>query len=325
MAGVLPHLQRLDERGHWGIKLGLENPRRLLAALGHPEQRFPAVLIAGTNGKGSTGAFLAHALKACGHRIGWTTSPHLVSPTERIWIDGAPLSAEALDGFLAQAFLAEESLGIKATYFELMIASALLAFREAGVELALAEVGMGGRWDATNVLDPIVTVLTHVGLDHMAFLGETKEAIAREKLATARAGRLLVLGPSLEVDWVRPLLEVEPVLCPAPRVVAESVQWDHSVVQGHRVGLAGLHQLENLATALETLRQLQHLGWHLPDDALWRGIAQTQWPGRLWVVPGLENVWMDGAHNPDGAAVVARHAKACGVQPHLLFGAMGDK
>ena len=184
---------------------------------------------------------------------------------------------------------------------------------------------MGGRWDATNATDPLLTVLTTVGLDHQQYLGDTREAIAREKLCTARAGRPLVLGPALDPAWVRSLLPVEAVLRPAPRLGPAEVHWDHSGIGGRRVGLPGLHQLDNLATAFEAARCLQELGFPLPSDRLWEGVVATHWPGRLWQVPGLDAVWMDGAHNPEGARALAEHAQACGIKPHLFFGAMGDK
>jgi dihydrofolate synthase/folylpolyglutamate synthase len=321
----LPHLRALEARGHWGIKCGLENPRRLLGALGRPQEACTVVLLAGTNGKGSTGAFLAHALRACGLSIGWTSSPHLVSPAERIWVDGAHLSEPALDRLLGEAFAAEARLGLQATYFELMIAAAFLAFREARVDLAVVEIGMGGRWDATNAADPVLTILTNVEMDHMRYLGETRSAIAREKLCTARTGRPLVLGPGLDPAWVWPLLECRPVLYPAPRLRADRLAWDHSLVQGHRIPLAGQHQLDNLATAWEALRGLDRLGFPITPEAAWAGIEATTWPGRLWAVPGLPGVFMDGAHNPHGARSLAAHARATSVKPHLFFSAMGDK
>ncbi|BDU78835.1 bifunctional folylpolyglutamate synthase/dihydrofolate synthase [Mesoterricola sediminis] len=313
-------LRRLEARGHWGIKCGLENIRSLLARLDHPERACPVVLIAGTNGKGSTGAFLAHALRAAGRRVGWTTSPHLRHPRERIWVDGACLEPAELEGFLEEVFRAEAALGLRATYFELMIAAAFLAFRAARLDGAVVEVGMGGRWDATNASDPVLTVLTNVERDHMQYLGSTREAIGREKLCTARHGRPLVLGPRLDPAWIWPLLECRPVLHPAPALRAEHLAWDHSRVAGHRVPLAGAHQLENLATALEALRCLG-----VPEAAAWRGVEATRWPGRLWAVPGLDGVTLDGAHNLDGARRLAEHALATGTRPHLFFSAMGDK
>lgn len=321
----VPALRVLEARGHWGIKKGLANIQALLEGLGNPQRAYPAVLLAGTNGKGSTGAFLAHAIQACGLSVGWTTSPHLVSPTERIWIDGRILEVDELETLLRDVLVVEAAKGLQATYFELMVAAALLAFQRRGAALALVEVGMGGRWDSSNVLDPILTVLTSVGLDHTQHLGQTREAIAREKLCTARSGRPLVLGPGLDPAWVAPLLECDPVLCPADLVHADSMAWDHALVGGRRIALAGEHQLSNLSTALEVLAQLRTLGFELPPERVWEGIEAARWPGRLWKVPGLEDVWMDGAHNPDGAQALARHARACGFHPHLLFGAMGDK
>lgn len=319
------HIPRLQERGHLGIKCGLENIHALLDGLGRPDAGYPVILIAGTNGKGSTGAFLAHMLKAAGLIVGWTTSPHLADVTERIWVDGQPIGTGALDLLLGEAFETETRLGLQATYFELMITAALSAFRMTGVEVAILEVGMGGRWDATNATDPLLTILTTIGLDHQQYLGDTREAIAREKLCTAREGRPLVLGPSLDQAWIRPLLPCHPVLCPAPRLGPVDIRWDHSRVGGNRVALAGLHQLDNLATAFEAIRQLQQRGFPIPEERLWSGVAATHWPGRLWRVPELSGVWMDGAHNPEGARALADHALACGVRPHLFFGAMGDK
>ncbi|MFN8011447.1 MAG: Mur ligase family protein [Holophagaceae bacterium] len=318
-------LSRLAARGHWGIKRGLQNIHALLARLDHPERACPVVLIGGTNGKGSTGAFLAHALQAGGRRVGWTTSPHLVHPRERVWIGGAAVPAEALEDALEAAFAAEAALGLQATYFELMIAAAFGIFRARAVEIAVVEVGMGGRWDATNAGDPVLSVITSVGLDHQQFLGDTREAIAREKLCIARDGRPLVLGPGLAPEWIAPLLECAPVLHPAQRVEAEVVAWEHSVVEGRALGLAGRYQLENLATAREALRRLEALGLGVEDAAAREGFARARIPGRLWKVPELVAVWMDGAHNPHGAAALADHALACGIRPHLLVGAMGDK
>jgi dihydrofolate synthase / folylpolyglutamate synthase len=320
-----PSIERLNARGHLGIKRGLDNIRTLLGALGRPDAGFPVMLIAGTNGKGSTGAFLAHMLQAAGRVVGWTTSPHLVSVTERIWVDGHTIGEGALDLLLQEAFEVEAKLGIESTYFELIIVAALLAFRMTGVEIAVLEVGMGGRWDATNATNPILSVVTNVALDHQQYLGETREAIGREKLCVGRDGHPLVLGPSLSPDWVKPLLECEPVLHPAKPMHGEALHWDHSVVEGNVVGLAGAHQMDNLATAMEAVHQLRQFGFPIPEETIWQGVMHAQWPGRIWRVPGLDNVWMDGAHNRDGARTLANHAVACGVHPHLYFGAMGDK
>ena len=319
------NLLRLEARGHWGIKCGLDNPRILLETVGRPDHAFSSVLIVGTNGKGSTGAFLANALRAAGFKVGWTTSPHLLSPVERVWIDGAPIPASTLDHFLGKAFEAEVRAGLQATYFELMITAAMLAFQSLDVEIAVVEAGLGGRWDATNTLDPILSVLTSVSIDHVKYLGNTREAIAREKLCAARPGRPLVLGPGLDPAWILPLLETQPVIFPAPLMKADRIEWDHSLVQGRRIGLAGAYQIVNLSTAVAVLDRLQELGFHVPEAKRWEGFSRTCWPGRMWAVPGLDRVWADGAHNLDGARAIASHARACGVKPDIFFAAMGDK
>ena len=244
---------------------------------------------------------------------------------ERIWTDGHHIGPGALDLLLNEALEAEREEGLEATYFELMTVAAFSAFRMTGVELAIVEVGLGGRWDATNACDPLISVLTNVGLEHQQYLGDSLEAIAREKLCIAREGHNLVVGPDLDPEWLRPQLECRPAIFPAPRVGATQIHWGHSRVMGHDLNLAGAHQLKNLATALEVMRHLRCLGFPIPDVAMWKGIEETHWPGRLWQVPGLDEVWMDGAHNPDGAKVLADHALACGVHPDLFFGAMKDK
>ncbi len=242
-----PQLEKLARRGHWGIKRGLGNTTALLNVLGRPDRSFPIVLIAGTNGKGSVGALLAHAMKSAGNVVGWYTSPHLVSPLERIWTDGQYIGAGALDLLLNEAFEAERDEGLEATYFELMTVAAFSAFRMTGVELAIVEVGLGGRWDATNACEPMVSVLTNVGLEHQQFLGDTLEAIAKEKLCIARDGHTLVVGQDLKPEWLWPLMECRPAIFPAPPVAASEIAWNHSEVSGHRLNLAGAHQVKNLA------------------------------------------------------------------------------
>ena len=321
----LAAIEALERRGHWGIKKGLDNIRALLAGLGGPEGAFPAVLIAGTNGKGSTGAFLAHGLRAAGLNVGWTTSPHLLCPAERIWIDGRRVDDARLDSLLSRVLQAESAAGVTATYFELIVAAAMLAFRDSKVDVALVEVGMGGRWDATNALDPILTVLTNVAMDHMEHLGYTPEAIATEKLCTARDGRPLVLGPGLDPAWLAPLCETKPKMVSSKEFGGE-VFWEGSVVCGHRIKLAGRHQLKNLATALTSIEALRGLGWALDIDRVWEGFSNAEWPGRLWRSPSLPpNVVLDGAHNLAGAEALAAHLVECRVRPRIFFAAMGDK
>jgi dihydrofolate synthase/folylpolyglutamate synthase len=320
----VPPLSTLESRGHWGIKKGLDNIDQLLKGLGRPEKQYPAILIAGTNGKGSTGAFLAYALKAAGLRVGWTTSPHLISPAERIWVDGQHIAEDCLAHLLTCVLDVEREYGLKATYFELMLAAALLAFKNSSVDIALVEVGMGGRWDSTNILDPILTILTNIGMDHTAHLGNTLEAIATEKLCTARDGRPLALGPELSPEWLAPLCECNPKMVVSTAPKAE-IFLGHSLVNGHRINLAGAHQINNLATALTTIDSLSGMGWSLDPDCIYKGLSQAEWPCRFWAVPGLSNVVFDGAHNTNGAEALANHINRFQIRPHLFFSAMGDK
>jgi len=223
----------------------------------------------------------------------------MLSPSERIWIDGRHICEDDLEALMEQVLNAEAALGIKATYFELIISAALLAFKKASVDLALVEVGMGGRWDSTNILDPILTILTNVAMDHTAHLGNTLEAIAAEKLCTARDDRPLVLGPTLDPQWLKPLCESRPQMMTS-RLPKAEVFWDHSIVNGYKINLAGAHQIHNLAAALRAIDVLRGLGWELDHDRIYRGLSNAKWPGRLWNVPGLSNVVFDGAHNVNG-------------------------
>jgi dihydrofolate synthase/folylpolyglutamate synthase len=199
-----------------------------------------------------------------------------------------------------------------------------LAFKERAVDLALVEVGMGGRWDSTNILNPILTILTNVGIDHTAHLGNTLEAIATEKLCTARDGRPLVLGPGLAPKWLAPLCGCRPEMTVSIAPEAE-IFWDHSLLNGHRINMAGAHQINNLATALTAIDILRGLGWALTPGHIYDGLSQTKWPCRFWGVPGLSNVIFDGAHNTNGTEALANHINRFHIRPHLIFSAMGDK
>ena len=185
---ILAGLQRT------GIRPGLSRIRRLVTRLGHPERAFPAVLISGTNGKGSTAAFLDAILRSAGHRTGRFTSPHLVDVRERIAIDGRWIDAETFSALAREVrdVMAAGARPVRATYFEALTAIGFLAFARARVDVAVVEVGMGGRFDSTNVCDPLASVLTNVTLDHVAYLGPTVDAIAAEKVGVARPGRPFV-------------------------------------------------------------------------------------------------------------------------------------
>jgi dihydrofolate synthase / folylpolyglutamate synthase len=344
---------RLEQR----ILPGLERMQRALDALGRPERAFTSVLVLGTNGKGSTAALLAGILRAHGVRVGLYTSPHLIAVEERIQTDGATI---------ARGRLAEVVAGLNIfpdlSYFEALTCAAVLEFSARTVDVAVMEAGLGGRWDASNAVDPAVALLTNVGTDHQRWLGETRTAIAAEKAAALR-GRAAIVG-----SWDP---EVEPVI----RVSADprtplSLAEEWATVAGHRgqgaghsethaappvhdprslgplsqhvafaVGdargeaglrLVGAHQLANLELALAGAAALARHGLApAPSaDAVRRGIEGVSWPGRLqWCTLGGHRLLLDGAHNHEAIAALACALDDMGLSGklHLLFSCLDDK
>ncbi|MBI5379292.1 MAG: bifunctional folylpolyglutamate synthase/dihydrofolate synthase [Nitrospirae bacterium] len=331
-----------------GIKLGLATTRHLLYALGDPQRDFASVHLAGTNGKGSTAAMIASALQASGHRVGLYTSPHLNQFTERIRIDGAPIPDEAVAPLVAEirkslsrTLLSGETVP---TFFEFTTAMAFLAFAREAVDVAVVEVGMGGRLDATNLLDPLVSVLTPVDYDHQAFLGSTLGQIAGEKAGILKPRVPAVVGPqAAEAQEVieraaravgAPLRQMDREFAVAVREAdLAGTTLDYSGprwrLPGVRVGLAGRHQAVNAAMALAALEVLNERGVRVDGEAVRRGLAAARWEGRLEVLGERPLLLLDGAHNP-GAARALRQALVELVLPrtrrcHLLLGILGDK
>ena len=314
-------------------KLGLERNRAVLQALGRPQDRLRFVHVAGTNGKGSTCAMIDSALRAAGHHTGLFTSPHLAEPTERIRIDGRPISADRF----AQAFdrvHAASALDDHTTYFETVTAMALLVFAEERVDMVVLEVGLGGRLDATNVVSPDLSVITPVDFDHEAFLGKSLESIAAEK-----AG---ILKPGVPAVFARQRPEAARVLdrraAELSIPVARTADWLVSDLdidpRGSRFRLtgerhlrlacplAGEHQVENAVTAAVALACLG-----IADSAIEAGIARARWPGRLERVSERPEIILDGAHNPAGARALAAYiVRFYSSRPvRLIYGAMRDK
>lgn len=321
------------------IRLGLDRIQRACDALGRPQGAFPSVHVAGTNGKGSTCALLAAALRASSKRVGLYTSPHLVSFPERIRVDGDPVSEEALDAAMERLVRAWPALLDPTdpdclTYFEAATALAFVVFAEAEVDVAVLEVGLGGRLDATNLegKDLRAAVVTRVALDHGEFLGDDLEEVAREKGGIARSGVPLIVGmqrpasrAALREQGERhgaDVVDVEAVtrLREGPAgLVYEGPRWR---LEGLRLGLLGSHQRENARVALATLEALGE-----PPEAARVGLAQARWPGRLQVVSERPLIVVDGAHNPEAAQALAREFRALwpGRSPHLVFGVVAEK
>ncbi len=306
--------------GRFGVELGLERIQRLLGALGNPQQRVPLVHVAGTNGKGSVCAYLAAVLGAAGYRVGRYTSPHLVSWRERIVVNGEPIAAEDLIARLKQVVAAIDSSQPSPTQFEVFTAAAWLHFAEAEVDLAVMEVGLGGRLDATNVVDvPLVSVITSLSREHWQRLGPTLADIAREKAGVLKAGRPAVVGPlpgEAEAVVQARLAELgcsAVWVVPAVPLAAGTVCYgsgDEAIT--YPLALLGEHQLTNSAIAIATLKILRTQGWHISDDAIAQGMANTRWPGRLqWVTWGQGSegypLLIDGAHNPAAAEVLRQY------------------
>jgi len=329
----------LAARTRFGIKFGLETIRALVETLGRPETAYPTLLVAGTNGKGSVTAYADAALAASGLKVGRYTSPHLVRVNERIAVAGRDIKDADLDRAVdrvrqaAEALVQSGRIPAHPTYFEVLTAAAFDHFQRAKVDVAVLEVGMGGRLDATNVADPIVSAIVHVDYDHEAYLGTTLAAIATEKAGVLRRGRATVLGPlpSEAREAVAVAARAEGArLVDALAGVAVREDGERVVVRtpsadyGPLVTLPGLHQRDNLVVAVRLLEEAAAAGLPVALDRVAGGIASTRWPGRLETVPGDPPLLLDGAHNPSGARALAEHLRERG--PFVLvFGVMADK
>lgn len=311
----------LDTLEPLGMRFGLERVERALAALGRPDRAFPILQVGGTNGKGSTCAMAAAGLRAAGHRTGLYVSPHLVRFNERIQVDGRPIDDAALDALTAEirracpwheAGAPEDRL----TYFEFATLLGFLHFARARVDVAVVEVGLGGRLDATSAATPRVTAVARIGLDHVQLLGDTVEAIAREKAGIFKPGVPAVVHASQPAGALE-ALRAEAARRGAPFHVADAA-WEGPI------GLAGGHQRGNAALAAAALRRLDAAGVPVPEAAVAEGIATARWPGRLETIGGI---LLDGAHNPDGAAALAAALRALhpGRAVELVFGVLADK
>ena len=344
-------------------KFDLAHMRVLLQALDHPERRFPSVLIAGTNGKGSTAATLASILRASGLNTGLYTSPHLVRINERIRVSGQQISDDGFASLHAEVDRVAEKLVERAelpwhpSFFEMMTAIAFEYFARERVDLAVLEVGMGGRLDATNVVEPRVSVITDISLDHQKFLGDTVGEIAREKVGIIRPGGVVVTLPQqpeandvigntileLAARAVNAVPYVPPVSPGSSEYRVPSTEQGNTgdvyryplQVQGEQIlvetPLVGRHQLRNVALAIAAAVELSQQGFSgITAKSIERGIRETHWPGRFQVIaarPGWPEVVIDVAHNPAGAwALRSALSERYPDRPLIfVFGAMRDK
>lgn len=326
-------------------KFDLEHMRVLAGALDHPEKKFPSVLIAGTNGKGSTSATLASILKTAGHRVGLYTSPHLVRVNERVKISGTDISDDDFARLYfyvddtARRLVDEGQLPHPPSFFEMMTALAFVAFAEAKIDIAVLEVGMGGRLDATNIVEPLISVITDISLDHTEWLGPTISAISREKAGILRPNGVMVTLPqhpeaNQVLGEVATSLHVRGVNA-AEYIPSRSTAGGEYPLQvlGETIEvappLAGQHQQRNVALAIAAAADLcNYHGYKITGSDIAQGIRDTRWPGRMETFTSKNGakILLDVGHNPAGAWALRSVLAEREEQPRvLIFGCLRDK
>ena len=341
-------LQYIHDCSKFGIKLGLERIREILKRVGDPQDKYRIIHIAGTNGKGSTAAFYDFALRAAGLKVGRFTSPHLSSYRERITINGEPIPETDLAGLITGLRPIVEAVAADGfgspTEFELGTAAGLLYFAQQAVDIAVVEVGMGGRFDATNVITPTLSVITHIALDHREYLGDTLEKIAFEKAGIIKLGIPLVIG--IQGREIEKYLTEVAISRKAPYSLAGNLKIDGVVIgeSGNsfsidhplfgtftiRTSLVGRHQISNCLNFLAGLEFLSPIvGLKFTREKIVSGLAKACWPGRFERVPGLESLklYLDGAHNPDGMRALIRNLTTIypGQKADLLLGILNNR
>jgi len=336
----------LDQIQNMGIKFGLDNVRTVLASFGNPQDAYPSIHVAGSNGKGSVCAMLSHILALHGRRVGLFTSPHLVHVRERIRIDNKPISKKDFSLHLSRlktridGLLTENRLFTPPTFFEMLSCLAFLYFRTKKVDTAVLEVGMGGRFDATNVVQPLVSVVTTISEEHQEYLGDTIAQIAAEKAGIIKSGIPVVCGAE----------QKEAYEAVRKKAVEAGAGFDGAFLGKNRLSewksgsgyaflyrtgrdqysftpsLAGIHQGRNASVAIAVCERLLALGMKLEKRKIIRALQTTRWPGRLEVISKKPLVLVDGAHNVEGAKALRAYIKEfVSPDPVLIFAVMRDK
>lgn len=302
------------------MKLGLRNTELLLNALNNPERAFPSIQIAGTNGKGSAAVMLDSICRAAGIKCGLYTSPHLVSITERIKVSGEAIAPEEFAACattvrdFSEQLLRDKQIEVLPTFFEQLTAIALLAFRNAGIELAILETGLGGRLDSTTAANAHIVAITQIAMDHEEYLGNTLESIASEKAAIIRPGVQAVIARQ-QPEAMAVLLQ----RCQETGVVP--IVADERRYENVRLSLRGRHQIDNAAVAIRLAELLR-----ISESAIVSGLEHAEHPGRLELVPHQPAFLLDGAHNPAGCRSLREYLDEFAPRPlTLVFGAMRDK
>lgn len=314
----------------FGVHLGLERIERLLADLDNPHHSVPVIHVAGTNGKGSVCAYLSAVLTEAGYRVGRYTSPHLVDWNERICLNEQPISTESLQEKLLQikATISEDEAN-SPTQFEVITAAAWLYFAQQKVDIAVIEVGLGGRLDATNVCRPLVTIITSLSREHWQVLGPTLADIAREKAGIFKLDCPAIVGqlpPEAKVVVEQRINELK---CPTVWVKpAQQLQDNWAEYEGikYPLPLLGEIQLSNSAIAIAALQILQQQGWQIPETAITSGLAKTKWLGRLqWTTWQNHRILIDGAHNPAAAIALRQYVDTLHIPITWVMGILSTK
>ncbi len=324
----------LKQYDRFGICLGLERIEQLLVDLGNPQQQVPIVHVAGTNGKGSVCAYLSAVLKAAGYRVGRFISPHLITWNERICLNDQPISDADLERSLLKVQSVIQTDQPSPTQFEVITAAAWWYFAEQRVDIAVIEVGLGGRLDATNVCDrPLVSVITSLSRDHWQRLGSTLAEIATEKAGILKPSRPAVLGPLPPAAEAVVKNRIAQLDCPAIWVQpAHLIQKDEQAWAEYEgieypLTLAGEFQLTNSALAIAALLNLRDQGWQVTDQTIAVGMGQTRWPGRMQLINWQgQEILIDGAHNPAAAQELRRYVDGLDyAEVNWVVGMLGTK
>ena len=353
MTDLIPDIDSLPETlceqllapfHQFGVNLGLSRIQTLLTALGSPHLSVPMIHVAGTNGKGSVCAYLSTILTAAGYKVGRYTSPHLVDWNERICIDNEPISTESAVTVLDRVIAAIDPITPTPTQFEIVTAAMWLYFAQSQVDIAVIEVGLGGRLDATNVCDnPLATAIVSISLEHWQQLGDTIAKIAGEKAGILKPNCPAIIGAlppdaiavvaeriaalNCPASWVKPAIETsKPRSTPQISLLSDPLPWVEFGGIEYPLALLGEMQLTNSAIAIATIQTLRQSGWKISDDAIVTGMANTQWRGRIqWTTWLDRKLLIDGAHNPAAAIALRQYVDTLNTPISWVMGMLSTK
>ena len=305
----------LESFQKFGVRLGLDRIKLLLSKLGNPQDTFKSIHIAGTNGKGSVAAMLSSILTKAGYKVGLYTSPHLVDYTERIRVNEKDVSREKFAEAVTQVKNKLMELpGLKLTEFEVLTAAAFLLLSQEKMDIAVIEVGLGGRLDATNVITPVLSIITSVDLDHTDVLGNSLVKIAKEKAGIIKRGIPLVTGENRSIEVLRGICKKKS----SPFISAGKIK-----IKYHP--LAGVHQIENTKIVMAGIDVLKQKGFKVNARQIYQGLRKTRWSGRIQVVHKKPLIILDGAHNPAGAKALRKYLSSLKKKITFIVGMQKNK